>query len=310
MDQKPLVSVIIPTYNRAHLMPRCIGSVLSQTYSNCEIIVVDDASSDDTAGAMKQYADSPTVKYIRVLENKGACNARNVGIADAKGEYITFLDSDDEYLPDKVACQVAQFEKNKGNNVVVVSCGREDARDGQVYFTWIPKFKGNIMEHLLNKDRVGAGTPFLMVKKETLVRNNVFFDPQMPAGQDWDFLVRLCQFGEFDFVPQVLVRVHHHTEERVYNPVRAMKAVSLQYGKYQYLFDKYPDSRRSFILRQALMHYNYNQRKEALDMLGTIKGGKNFKEQLWLQYFKLFPVRKSFLSKAVYSLVFKLSLNE
>ena len=101
----PVVSVIIPTYNRAHLIGRAIRSVLDQTYQDWELIVVDDASTDDIPGIVKGFTDG-RVKYIRHDENKGAAAARNTGIQAARGAYIAFLDSDDEWLPEKLERQV------------------------------------------------------------------------------------------------------------------------------------------------------------------------------------------------------------
>lgn len=99
----PLVSVIIPTYNRAALACRAVDSVLQQTYSNLEILVVDDGSTDDTTAAMEQYGDR--IRYSRRV-NAGVNAARNLGIKQSRGEYIAFLDSDDLWAPYKIDLQV------------------------------------------------------------------------------------------------------------------------------------------------------------------------------------------------------------
>src|SRR5512138_1185650 len=98
-QRTPLVSVVIPTYNRAPLLERAIHSVLSQTYTNLEVIVIDDASTDDTQDRIKnlQLADI-RIQYIRHDRNRGSQAARNTGIHAAKGKYVAFLDSDDEWL--------------------------------------------------------------------------------------------------------------------------------------------------------------------------------------------------------------------
>lgn len=101
-----LVSVIIPTYNRATLLCRAVDSALQQTHPNIEVVVVDDGSTDDTSSAVRQrYGNEPRVKYIRV-ENGGVSRARNIGIAAATGDYIGFLDSDDYWLPWKTELQL------------------------------------------------------------------------------------------------------------------------------------------------------------------------------------------------------------
>ena len=109
MLTKPLVSVIIPTYNRASFLARAIESVLKQTYKNFEIIVVDDGSTDNTKEILEPLKDK--IKYI-LTENKGPAHARNTGMQVANGKYIAFLDSDDAYLPIKLESQVSFLEKD------------------------------------------------------------------------------------------------------------------------------------------------------------------------------------------------------
>ena len=105
----PKVSVIIPTYNRAHLVGRAIRSVLNQTYQDFEIIVVDDGSTDNTEEVVKSFND-PRIRYIRHEKNRGGSAACNTGIRAARGEYIAFQDSDDEWLPEKLEKQMQVFE--------------------------------------------------------------------------------------------------------------------------------------------------------------------------------------------------------
>ena len=110
-----MVSVIIPTYNRAHVLPRAIESVLKQTYTELELIVVDDASTDDTAAVMTAITD-PRVRYVR-KEHGGAAAARNRGIAEAKGEFIAFQDSDDVWHSDKLEKQLAYLQAERADAV-------------------------------------------------------------------------------------------------------------------------------------------------------------------------------------------------
>jgi glycosyltransferase involved in cell wall biosynthesis len=111
MKSNPLVSVIIPTYNRADLIGRAVKSVFMQTYANLEIIVVDDASSDNTAKVVNSISDG-RLKFIRHDVNKGPAASRNTGLRNSHGDYITFLDSDDEWLPQKIALQLDVFKEN------------------------------------------------------------------------------------------------------------------------------------------------------------------------------------------------------
>lgn len=104
------ISVIIPSYNRAHLLPRAIKSVLAQSYQDWELVVVDDGSIDDTASVMQEFID-PRVTYLKLEKNEGVSAARNRGVAIATGEWVSFLDSDDAYLPDALATITEEARK-------------------------------------------------------------------------------------------------------------------------------------------------------------------------------------------------------
>ena len=110
VKKSPTISVIIPTYNRADFIGRAIESVLDQTYQDFEIIVIDDGSKDNTENIVKSFDDT-RITYIRLKDNKGAAVARNTGIGTARGKFIAFQDSDDEWLPQKLAKQMEVFEK-------------------------------------------------------------------------------------------------------------------------------------------------------------------------------------------------------
>ena len=107
----PLVSVVIPTFNRGNFVRWAIQSALSQTHSAVEVIIVDDGSTDETEEVIQTIKD-PRVRYFRT-DNQGNYCARNIGLEKAKGEFIAFLDSDDQFLPEKIAKQLEQFKKTR-----------------------------------------------------------------------------------------------------------------------------------------------------------------------------------------------------
>ncbi|GAH83893.1 unnamed protein product, partial [marine sediment metagenome] len=116
------VSVIIPTYNRADMVGRAIQSVINQTYQDFEIIIIDDASTDNTREVAREFQErEKRIKYFKHEINKGGGAARNTGIKNSKGEYIAFLDSDDEWYPEKLEKQIEIFNKNDENLGVVYS---------------------------------------------------------------------------------------------------------------------------------------------------------------------------------------------
>ena len=116
-----MISVVLPSYNRAHILPRAIESILGQTYKDIELIIVDDGSSDNTAEVVGSFSDSRIV-YVR-QENAGACAARNNGIAHARGDYIAFQDSDDIWHQDKLEKQLATLQ-NTGADIVFCRMNR------------------------------------------------------------------------------------------------------------------------------------------------------------------------------------------
>lgn len=108
IEKSPLVSIILPTYNRANLLPRAIESILSQDYQNFEIILVDDGSTDDTSNILSNLNHNRIIP-IRIDHNQGIGNARHTGVTQANGDFIAFLDSDDTWLPGKLSMQVEAF---------------------------------------------------------------------------------------------------------------------------------------------------------------------------------------------------------
>ncbi|HUR41104.1 MAG TPA: glycosyltransferase [Verrucomicrobiae bacterium] len=211
-DATPLVSVILPTYNRASVLRRALGSILAQTYRNLDVIVVDDGSSDDTEGVVRGMGDA-RVRYIR-KENRGPGAARNAGIVLARGELIAFQDSDDEWLPEKIAKQVARLQAAPAQTGVVV-CGHRELRPDAVNELTVDArmARGDTLGSLLTG--LWYITPTWLVRRSALDRAGPF-DEHLPSCEDHDLAFRLHDVCSFAFVPEVLV-VKHHTSGSVYD---------------------------------------------------------------------------------------------
>lgn len=202
---KKLVSVVVPTYNRSRLVTRAIHSVLSQTYSYLECIVVDDASNDDTDRVVQSIQDDRLV-YLRHETRRHASAARNTGIAHAKGDLIAFLDDDDEWLPTKVEKQVALL-LSFSDNVGMVYCWMDYFDEqGSLIKKHHPELKGYIFPHVIDAQRLG-GCPTLLVRREVVGKVGGF-DESLLRGNDGDFIRRVCREYEVDYVPEVMVKVH------------------------------------------------------------------------------------------------------
>ena len=210
IGSKLLVSVIIPTYNRADLISRAIASVREQSYQNLEIIVVDDASKDETSRVVRQIDDC-RIKYIRHQTNLGGSESRNTGIKMAKGEYIAFLDSDDVWLSDKLKHQLAAISQQDCPDNLV--CYSQFQKSSQVFYqrSILPRKGKQKNETIPDYFWLSGGemlTSTLLISRT--LATATLFEPGLVKHQDLDFVIRLEQQGaKFIFVPQVLAIWHN-----------------------------------------------------------------------------------------------------
>lgn len=230
----PFVSVVIPTYNRAHLISRALQSVLCQTFSDYEIVVVDDGSTDHTLEVIKAFQDT-RIEYVRLERNRGPSLARNVGIQAARGEWIAFLDSDDEWLPRKLELQVARLEGTNDSHATVVYC-LCDQYDGSLKRT-VPSIdrlhEGDVFDHLLRNRRPPTASAFV-VKRSCLLGIGGF-DEGFPSSNDIDLWLRLAQASNrFLAVNEVLVIKHNHFGPQISNdpsaPLRGFRKFDRRWG--------------------------------------------------------------------------------
>ena len=188
-DDEPLVSVVIPTYERPQFLEGAIRTSLAQTYENTEIIVVNDGSSEQYADEI--VSDFPEgVTCIQHDENKGLSAARNTGIREAKGEYVAFLDDDDRWHETKISRQVEALERDHTAGLATCLVAAITP-DGDLVHCETSAPSGDCSDKILIGNQIG--TP-----SRVLVRRECFddigtFDESLPTKQDWDFYIRLCQ---------------------------------------------------------------------------------------------------------------------
>ncbi|MDR2877612.1 MAG: glycosyltransferase, partial [Chromatiales bacterium] len=196
----PLVSVVIATYNMGRYLPEAVASVFNQSYSPIEIIVVDDGSTDNTADIVKSWQADARFRYVR-QENQGQQIAKNRGIAEAKGDYIAFLDADDRWKLDKLARQIPLFSNPSvgvvySNAVFIDENGRETGRRN------ILCPEGKVTEALLHENFVSFGSA--VVSKHALDRCGAF-DASLAMSIDYDLWLRISTEFQFAYVDDVLL---------------------------------------------------------------------------------------------------------
>lgn len=195
---EPLVSVIIPTFNRAEVVARAVNSVLNQTFKDFECIVVDDGSTDETGSVLLEFADK--IKLIKT-ENRGVSAARNLGAELAKGMYIAFLDSDDEWKPQKLQKQL-DFMQKSGFRIT------------QTDETWVRngKFVNKSAKYIrpsgyifYNCLEVCAVTPSSVMMEKTLFFEYGGFDETFPVCEDYDLWLRMSLRENFGLIDEPLI---------------------------------------------------------------------------------------------------------
>lgn len=219
MNQE-LVSVIIPTYRRCDTLGRAIDSVLQQTYRNVEVIVVDDNNESDTYRAatqqfMNKYANVKNLKYIRHKKNSNGSVARNTGMKYALGEYICFLDDDDEFNLDKIEKQVNHI-KNLDSKYGAVYCGFNIVRGNKIISSTKPTKQGNLFRDLMAMEW-GTGSGSNVMFRKSVLEELEGFDEILKRHQDWDVLLRMFRKYEIAVIEETLLKIYKDSRINVPN---------------------------------------------------------------------------------------------
>jgi len=268
----PLFSVVIPTFNRARLVRRAIDSVLGQTLSDFEVLVVDDGSTDDTRRVVEGVGD-PRVRLVSLPRNRGAAAARNAGIAVARGELISLLDSDDEYEPgflEKTRAALAGTGPDVGFAWPGTRWSSRFEKDGLLREQtrrriWSPAFPSRhaAWRYCLSHD-APWGTSNGVTFKPSVFAKSGPFDEAMLACEDMDLLVRLIRDFDFVVIPEHLVIVHDDAPLRVDgHRGNQADAWARMYAKYRDDIHDDPDAVRFFLTIIARTYREAGRRLEA-----------------------------------------------
>jgi len=226
----PVVSIIIPTHNRAHFIGEAITSVLEQTFTDFEIIIVDDGSTDNTEEVISHFPDKRVI-YIK-QENKGRSYARNVALRLSRGHYIAFLDSDDLYLPTKLRLQVDYLDTNPKIGMIYTSAYCIDDAGNLLKDKYFASVSGQIYNSIAFFRPVTITLPTVMVRRE-VIDSVGDFDEKMHRFEDTDMWRRISKATYIDALSEYTCKLRTHSDNSLIsqNPHQIIEAIDYYANK-------------------------------------------------------------------------------
>lgn len=222
-EKKPLISVVMPTYNRVDLLPRSIESILNQTVKDFEFVIVDDGSTDNSIELIQSYqSKDKRIRLIRNQKNCGIACARNRGMDAAKGKYLAIMDSDDYSEPNRLEKSLAFFKKHP-DYVAVNSVYYEMGREAKGVNNWVPPRRWEIIYHFAN-----YYTNLAMFDLEFVRQHGIRYDETLISAEDYDFWSRLwLAGGKLGMINEPLLRLRRHATypKKYYDTILEMRKV-------------------------------------------------------------------------------------
>jgi glycosyltransferase involved in cell wall biosynthesis len=290
-NKKPTISVVIPTYNRANMIVGCVESVLAQSYPVNEIIVVNDSSTDNTMKQLNKFKDN--IIILKTEKQSGAQTARNIGIKSAKSEWIAFLDSDDEWLENKLEKQVLALKTTNYDQWTVIhgNCYIKNINSDKNKHWQLDYIDGkNVYKQLLSKS--GTLFPSILTSKKALEKIN-YLDEDTPSYHEWDTAIRLAKYCRFIHIqePLFIYNIHKNT---------ISKNSDISIDGYQYIINKYQNEINkvcgeeiltNHLIINSVMALNNNKNKLGRAILKQIPNNSLKKSILQLfSYLKIKPI--------------------
>ncbi len=292
MTQNPLVSVLIPTYNRKNLLLRALKSVFDQTYHNLEVVVVDDASTDNTEKSLRKSRFWEKTSFIRHQENKGAPASRNTAVKNSSGDFIAFLDSDDVWHPVKIKKQIEVLQENPEYSLVftkyqVHKSGKTHTAPHVDFFP--QKRSQNKLKKLLYKRSFILNSSVLV--KRSCLKKAGLFDESLPSLEDWELWIRFADYCRFFFIPQVMVEKYSPPDQITRDKKAFVQAIKLILEKHKNWYDAHPFIKSWQMMRAGRLLLKAKKIKKA---------GRWFKESIkthpFSPVFWLFEILSLFIS--------------
>ncbi|MEM2507752.1 MAG: glycosyltransferase [Nitrososphaeria archaeon] len=266
----PKVSVVIVTKNRAQYLFHAIQSVLKQSFTNFELIVIDAASTDNTEDIVRKSFSDARIRYVRLIEDVGLSRSRNLGIKLSRSNFIAFLDDDDLWMPNKLETQLKAIEDKNNIGAVYTGYLKIDS-DGRIVGVRLPFLRGKIYPRILYKNFIG-GCSTILVKKECLEKVGMF-DEVLCYAEDWDLWIRVAKYYPFDYIkePLVLCRVHNQ---------QLTSTIGLhRLQNFQYMYKKHMGELLKY--KKALGAWHYNLGILYFEFGNTKNGRKAFLQSIF-----------------------------
>lgn len=291
----PKVSVILPTYNRPVLLARAIESVLAQTFSDWELLVVDNGSTDSTEEMIRKFQERD--KRIRYLmeKKKGAGAARNRGLKESQGKWFAFLDDDDEWLPEKLTQQAAFVESHPEMGLLYAQAYVKDRNGKTVGMKPSTKPALNFLE-LIRGNTIPLLT--VLVRRRCLEKVGGFVESFQGVAEDYNLWLRVAKEFPIGYLPQPLAVYHLHDGNMSKHPLRRYQGYQAILSTFNGLLKSCHDPSHIKKIKQrlALTHYFFARQHIFLDNLSEAR--RHLKEARSLMVSQDFPRKRQFLLKS------------
>ena len=248
--ESPLISVIIPTYNRSLLIIEAINSVIAQTYTNWELLIVDDGSTDGTVEAVRKIIDD-RISIITLPHTGNISNVRNAGVKQSKGEWLAFLDSDDLWLPEKLALQMETLLQQKKR--WVYGLYEYIDKNGKTIYNSYEKFApyaGHVVKEVLLA-KTGITICSLVIEKKLFDEIGGFL-PHLKTKEDYEFFLRLALKAEAAIIEKIILQIRDH-------PNRTYKSIAYSYefstSAYRSFINLKPGKEFEKLARRRIAHF-------------------------------------------------------
>lgn len=279
----PLVSAIITTYNRSVFMKKALESVLAQTFEDFELLILDNSSQDDTEAVVKSFKD-PRIRYIK-HEPMSISPARNIGVKEAKSDYIAFLDDDDEWLPVKLEKELEIFNASSGQVALVYGGFIEIDSDGKELGRHSPILSGRVLEDLLSQRDDFTGSASNPMLRKNIVEELGGYDPSVVTGEDAELYLRLADKYKVAYTSDMVLKIRGHAGPRLGDRLEDAARLDLKVmARFKLIFEKNKKLKGMYLQRIGGKFVRIGKASEGRKYLIQALKADPFNMNAYLQY--------------------------